>query len=78
MKINENSIKKTLKNRDQNVLTTAYFENDNIVKFSFSPFSLSNLQFLSLKRNNLKDISFIKFLPRLWYLDISLNPVSFF
>jgi hypothetical protein len=76
MKLNDPTVKKVLNGRESKEITTAYLENENLVKIIFSNINFINLQFLSLKKNNLKEIEFIKFFPNLWYLDISNNPVN--
>ena len=81
MKLNEKTISKilSLKSEDkfnEKKITTAHFDDNNLTKISLNKISLENLQFLSLKRNNLIEISFIKKLNNLFYLNLSENPVK--
>ena len=38
--------------------------------------TVMGIEYLSIKNNNLKHLRFIKYLPRLWYLDASDNSVK--
>jgi hypothetical protein len=55
----------------------------NIFNFSINKISIEktiflNLEYLTLNNTQLKDISFIKYFPFLWYLDIRNNFVNIF
>lgn len=55
--------------------TTLILNNKLLSKLPEKISYFTNLNFLSLPNNFLKDMDFLPKLPQLWYLDISNNPV---
>jgi Leucine-rich repeat (LRR) protein len=44
----------------------------------FRNMTIMSIEYLSLKNNLLKNLNFVKYLPKLWYLDARDNPVSIY
>lgn len=58
-------------------LVAIYFGFSNINSVSLKC-EFSKLEYLSLRNNNIKDMTFITFLPNIWYLDLRNNSVDNF
>ena len=72
------SMKKKKMTNKTNDLTILKFPNLNLNTFSINNYCLSNIQHLSLLGNSLKELTFINFLPNLWFLDIRKNSVNIY
>jgi hypothetical protein len=59
---------------DKDEITTAYLDYFNIIKIKLTN-SFDNIEFLSLKNNNLQNLDFIQQMPKIYYLDLRNNPV---
>lgn len=72
--INNNDIK----NSQEKEKTMINIENIFINKFTFYNTKFENIEYLTLRYTQLKDISFVLNLPNLWYMDVRNNFVIFF
>jgi len=62
-------------NNKREDVDTAYFDYFNIIKIKIKS-SFDNIEFLSLRNNNLQNLDFISYIPKLYYLDLRNNPVN--
>ena len=85
MKLTEESLTKMFIKKNEggtesniNQLKVLYLNGFDINEILFQSYLIFSLEFLSLQNNNFKNISFIRNLNNLWYLDIRNNPIESF
>lgn len=82
MILTEESLTKMILTGEQesniNQLKLIYLNGFEINDIIFQTSLIYRIEFLSLQNNNLKNISFIKNLNNLWYLDLRKNPIENF
>lgn len=75
MILTEKYLISAIKDKEPEKISTLYLNNKNIGSISLKN-HFYRVEFLSLQCNSIKDISFLKNLPNLWYLDIRMNPIE--
>jgi hypothetical protein len=78
MIVTEKTLTQLLKDRKKDELKVLLFNSMNINKIILKTTHFDNIEFLCLKNNNIKDITFTIYLNKLWYLDLRGNPVENF
>ena len=76
MIITEKNLPMLLKGKTLDELISIYLDYRNITKITFKSLRFDNIQFLSLRNNNIKEIDFLGYFTNLWYLDLRDNPVT--
>jgi hypothetical protein len=75
MIITEKNLIGMMKEKEAEKVSTIYLNSRNIGSICLKN-HFYRVEFLSLQHNSIKDISFLKNLPNLWYLDIRSNPIE--
>ncbi len=77
MNITDTILEEVLENtKHKEEINILNFQSMNINKISINSINLENIEYLVLKNNQLRDISFISCFPNLWYLDLRGNYVK--
>lgn len=78
MNVKDKTLLKLSQRSNNGLVTTVYLDNKNISKFSLNSMCFIKIEFLSLRSNQIKNVSFLKSIPNLWYLDLRDNQVYYF
>jgi hypothetical protein len=78
MQITEKSLVQVLKEKRTEDIKVLVLHRMSINKFTLRTNLFDNIEFVSLRGNAVKDISFLANLNKIWYLDIRNNPVENF